>query len=366
MQKILQKQENIELILKGYNDCSKNILKSVSSKGEDMPLKLLKGSIRYREKEKCYEARITINYKQKSFYSKNKNECIRKANTFYKLNYNKLQIEYDNSMYFNDWLDVWFNMYKKPKLKMSTLINMESAINKHIKPYFKNKKLNSINAMMIDDYLSTIKNSRHKETVSTIVADIIKTAYQKDLIKKPIHLQITKYKHNRTEGYCLTEEQQRTLLENLQKVKNSEPILFAYLTGCRKHGVFNLTPEDIDFKNKKIHIRETKTKTSDRYIPITDKLDIFLKSLNLKKSPIFKMSDRQIKNMINQLSDLCGFRIHFKDMRTTYATKLRESDIPAEMIKKWLGHSSYSITEKYYIKLSESFENKEIEKLNQI
>ncbi len=63
---------------------------------------------------------------------------------------------------------------------------------------------------------------------------------------------------------------------------------------------------------------------------------------------------------------LWNLKIHNKDKRTTYATKLRESDIPAEMIKKWLGHSSYSITEKYYIKLSESFENKEIEKLNQI
>lgn len=365
MKSILEKQENIELMLKGYNDCSNNILKNVSPKGDNnMPIELIKGSLRERKDLKCYEARVTINYRTKSFYDKNKNNCIKKANTFYKQNYKKIEIPYDNSILINNWIDTWFNLYKKPKLKKSSLINMENAINKHIKPYFANKRMSFLSAMIIDNFLSKIKDSRHKETVSTLISDILKTAYQKEIIKKPIHTQITKYKHKRKEGHCLTKEEQIKLLENIPKVKNAQTILFAYLTGCRKHGVFNLSSKDIDLENNKIHIRETKTKTSDRFIPITNSLRQLLNTLDLTKSPIFNLSDRQIKKMINELSALCGFRVQFKDMRTTYATKLRELDLPQEIIRKWLGHSSYNTTEKYYIKLSEEFENKQIDKLN--
>ena len=365
MQRILAKQENIELILKGYNDCKTNLLKNTSSeKGEDV-IKLIKGSIRYRQDLKCYEARVTINYKVKSIYSTDKNTCIKKANLFYRQNYKQIVLAYDEKMIsVNDWIDTWYDTYKNNSVKNSTKKTMLSALNKYIRPYFAKYKLKQVTALIVDNFLNTIPNSRHKETISTIVGDIFRVAFQKDIIKKPIHTQITKYKHERSEGHCLTAEEQESFLKNYKKVRDAESLMFAYLTGARKHGVMNLTTEDIDFKNKQIHLRETKTKTSDRFIPISKELEDFLKSLDLSKKYLFRLSDWKEKKMIDSISEICGFRVMFKDMRTTYATKLRESGIAPEIVKKWLGHSSYGITEKYYVKISQAFENKEIEKLN--
>ena len=223
--------------------------------------------------------------------------------------------------------------------------------------------MQQLTALTIDNFLKTIPNSRHKETVSTTVGDILSVAYKKEIIKKPLHMQMTKYKHERGEGHCLTIDEQEKFLNNYKQVKGAEALMFAFLTGCRRHGVMNLRLQDIDFETKQIHIRETKTKTSDRYIPLTNELENFLRKQDLSKEYLFRESDRQNKRIVDELSKLCGFRIKYKDMRTTYATKLRELNIAPEIVKKWLGHTSYDITEKYYVKLSKDFENKEKEKL---
>ena len=366
MQKILQKQENLELILRGYNSLIVNPLKGTSSeKGDDMPIKLIKGSIRYREDLKVFEARVCINYKTRSFYDKNKNDCIKKANAYYRANYKKIYIEDSkDKMKFVDWLDTWFEVYKKPSLKKSSLPTIQSAIKKHIKPFFEKETLKNITALKIDTFLNTLGNSRRKETVSTILGDCLSTAYRKELIKKPLHQQMTKYKHERQEGHCLTEGEEEILFENLPKVQNSEIIYFVYLTGCRRHGALNLLSQDIDFENKTIHIRETKTKTSDRYIAITPRIEQFLQSLDLSKEKVFDLSDRQFKKMINEISNLCKFRVHLKDLRTTFATRAREKGVAAEVLKKWLGHKNYNVTEKYYVKITDDFEKKQIELLD--
>lgn len=368
MKNILAKQENIELILKGYNDYNPYLLKdAISSKGEDMPVKLIKGSLRYREDLNVYESRVTINYKQKSFYSKDKVECIKKANTFYKNNYKKLTIQTNkNNLLFSDWVEQWLNLYKLPYLKKTSIPTTLSAVNKYILPYFKKYKLNDINALAVDKFLNTLTNSRHKETVCTTICDCLGTAYKKEVLKKPVHQQIKKYKHEREEGHCLTIEEERTLLDNLVLVPNSQILYFVYLTGCRKHGALNLEPSDIDFKNKKIHLRETKTKTSDRFFPLTDELEYFLSGLDLTKEKVFTLSDRQLKNMINEISMRCGFRVKIKDLRTTFSSRAREKGITPEVLKKWLGHSSYEITEKYYVKISNTFEAEQTKLLNKI
>lgn len=361
-------QEKFELMLKGYQDYTQNLLMNgIPAKGEsDMPVKLIKGSLRYRDDLHCWEARVTINYITKSFYSIDRKECVKKANSFYRKNYKTIKLEYTHTefKYFNQWIDSWFELYKIPNLKKSSLPTMKSAINKHIKPYFENKHLNNLCALDIDTFLNTLKNSRMKETVSTIIGDCLTVAYKKELIKKPIYQQITKYKHKRVEGYCLSFEEERKLLDALPKVKNSEMVYFVYLTGCRKHGAINLKPNDIDFENKVIHLRETKTPTSDRYFPITEKIEKFLKQLDMTQEKVFNISDRQRKIMINELSKLCGFRIRLKDLRTTFASRTREKGMTPEVLKKLLGHKSYEITEKYYIKLSNAFEQEQLKLLD--
>ena len=330
-----------------------------------MPIQLIKGSMRYREDLHCFEARVTINYKTKSIYAKSKIECIRKANNYYKQNYKKIPLpEVDHGMYFNEWVDRWYKMYKVPILKPITLKSILSVVNKYIKPYFNKKRIKQITALEIDNFFATIEDSRHKETICQTMGDILNVAYKKDIIKKPIHSKITKYKHEREEGHCLTKDEEQRFLKNVGNVQGAESLMFAYLTGCRKQGVFNLFAEDIDFANRCIHIRETKTKESDRYIPITARLEQFLKTLNISSGKVFNISDWRCKRMIDELSSACGFRILFKDMRTTFATRLRESGVAPELVRKWLGHTSYEITEKYYVKFSHEFEQSEINKID--
>ena len=50
------------------------------------------------------------------------------------------------------------------------------------------------------------------------------------------------------------------------------------------------------------------------------------------KGKVFKYSDRKLKDNFNELEKLCGFRILLKDLRTTFATRLREKGVNEEVI----------------------------------
>ena len=364
----MQKQENFELILKGYLSLNNNILPTQPTQNQNVEvvedLKLIKGSLRFRTKQKIYEARIMLNGNRKSFYSINKNDCIQKANAFYRENYKTLKITYNKkTQTFNEWIDEWFELYKSKTIKKSSQASILSAVNLYIKPYFKNFTLKQINALQVDKFLNTFENSRHKETVSTTICDILRTAYKKEKIKKPVHEQFEHFKHKRKQGNCLTVEQEQILLEQLDNVENSEIIRFCYLTGCRKHGAVNLVPSDIDFENNLIHIRETKTAESDRLFPMFPELKTFLKSLDLTKNKVFNISDRKLRQVMNELVDKCGFKFLIKDLRTSFATRSIEKGIVPEMLKRLMGHTSYQTTSKYYIKLRKDYEQKQIELL---
>lgn len=357
MKKLTKQQETMELLLKGWQDLNINLLRpsNINKENNEMPIKLIKGSIRFREDLKVYETRLTLNGTRKSIYDKNKNECIKKANAIYKKQIKQLKfipVKKEQSLF--ELLDFWYDNYKKPYLAKTTLPAMKNAINCYIKKGLNNKPINSYTVLEIDKFLDNIPNTRTKETVYTMINEFFKFLFNKDIIKKQIHDKIKKYKHKRKEGNFLTQEQRVIFLEKIEKIELRDFFKFIYYTGARKTGAINLSYEDVDLINNKIHIPETKTKESDRIIPLPNSIRYIFE--NDKKGKVFQYSDRKLKNNFNELEKLCGFRILLKDLRTTFATRLREKGVNEEVIAKWLGHTNTTTTKKFYIKIDPNFE----------
>lgn len=147
--------------------------------------------------------------------------------------------------------------------------------------------------------------------------------------------------------------------------------LCALHTGMRKSEIHGLKWNDVTLSIRDIYIVKTKS-SKPRHIPVNDTLYRFLVNLygNGKKpdEPVFgsiscDYLSHGFKRACNK-ADVKNFRFH--DLRHTFASYLVMSGVNIFQVSKWLGHSSVTITEKYYAHFAPDCKREEIEKLNKL
>ncbi len=169
------------------------------------------------------------------------------------------------------------------------------------------------------------------------------------------------------------------------------PLLFAMTAGLRISEVAGLRYKDVNFEEKTITVHgqtgstldrkgkeeqmatqqyiAPKTRASERtvYIPqflcteilnqhekykrlseiVPGFYDLDYISCQLNGKPITK---RRIRSCYNNLLSLCGLpKMHFHDLRHTYATLLDNAGISEKLISNMLGHTRQSFTQKTYV-----------------
>ncbi|MCM1284706.1 MAG: site-specific integrase [Acetobacter sp.] len=185
-------------------------------------------------------------------------------------------------------------------------------------------------------------------------------------------------------------------LQNYKGQKNrndySRQLLIELFTGMRMGEINALTPECIDFEKDVIHIRSTvargenyrdfikngtKTDAGVRDIPIMNMLKPILKDAidNKSENPfnlIFYdeqkngiISTSQVNCFFKRVCEKCGIEKRGQhSLRHTFATRCIEANVPAIVLKKWLGHTDIHITLDTYADVFDSMNNDSITKLD--
>lgn len=203
------------------------------------------------------------------------------------------------------------------------------------------------------------------------------------------------------ERRALTEEEQKRVKEF--KHRAQLPAMISMLCGLRRGEISALQWQDIDFDNKTITInksydfksnilKEPKTKSGIRTVPMPDELIKFLKPYKKKTGLVVKnTANRRLTNsgwgklwssymtqMNLQYADLSDWKptLHdkkppmrietfsFHCLRHTYATILYDAGVDLLTAKKLLGHSKVETTMRIYTHLSQRKEKLSIDKLN--
>ena len=153
-----------------------------------------------------------------------------------------------------------------------------------------------------------------------------------------------------------------------------------------------LTPECIDFEKGIIHVKSTvargenyrefikngtKTDAGVRDVPMTEAIKPILRSalnnqvdnsLNLLFYDIQKdgiISTNQVNCFFKRVCEKCGIEKRGQHaLRHTFATRCIEANIPAVVLKKWLGHTDIHITLDTYADIFDSMYNDSINKLD--
>lgn len=211
----------------------------------------------------------------------------------------------------------------------------------------------------------------HKEL--TLLRLALRLATRRGLMRQSIEALFPDHSpHYQPRERWLTEREFGLLWKEL-KPHRQLWLLVAVFTGARKSEVNNLRWEDFDWKGGWIRIRGTKTRKSDRTIPLPDALRVALTELKQDQGPVVTpwvsnttrdlrwAAERATKKERARLAALglgreaASFtlaRVTPNDLRRTLASWMVQRRVPARFIADWLGHTSTAMVDRVYARLA--------------
>ena len=296
------------------------------------------------------------------------------------LNYKHEEISKNN---FSKVAETWANE-TFDKLENNSLKVYKPACRECIE-YFKDKNIQDITPSDVKNFVTSYeKRGFSPKTIKNklLVLNLIcKYAIIEQYIShNPCQLITVKTPQKTQKRHSLDTES----ISIIRNSVNEDFGLFAFFllyTGLRRGEAFALTPKDIDFENKTIHVNKTvewlgnvpqikpcpKTEAGNREVPIPDILIEHLQKLK-NNTYLFQnengemMHNSQVTRMWNKYIKKTNLNATPHILRHTYATMLFDAGIDVKTAQSWLGHTDIKTTLDIYTHLSEQRKEKSISK----
>jgi len=190
---------------------------------------------------------------------------------------------------------------------------------------------------------------------------LFERAIDNDLIIKNPARNITKPSGTKQSRRSLTNTERAAFLQAIQDPINL-PFAFMYYCGLRPSEASRIRSDDITQISgvPALHIRGTKTKNADRYVPLPDDLSRLIQN-SLKSSnfgsqgficdvsyDILNRRWQRLKKQISGSDDLVPY-----SLRHTFCTDLQRKDIDIRIAQKLMGHSTIDLTSTIYSHLDD-------------
>ncbi len=271
-----------------------------------------------------------------------------------------------------DWLDRWLEKYVKILKKPSTYSNYYFAVTKYIKIYMKNVQLRHITQSDVQDLIGVLIKKGYSVPTIKNVRKALSAAYISAIEDEHIvsfnptrGTKIPKGKPPTRKTFNITE-----LVDIITRLATSRwlyGILFMLATGLRRGELLGLKWTDIDFKEKRIIIKDNLTQydegtpKDDEYhsVPLTEHAITYLagwkNQLRKENNPalygnvetifVSKFGRPLRPNSLNNLLDKrkFGFRVTPHMFRHTFVY-LSKNKISLDELKEALGHSRTTTT----------------------
>lgn len=378
------------------------------------------GSI-YKDKQGRWRGQVTLpsadgKIKKKYFYGKTKKEVTEKVNELLNQIRTNTYIE-PCKMTLYEWLCTWLETYNGD-IRMTTKVNYDTYVNKHIKNSIGGYKLCELNTLIIQQfYMDKSKNGRLDgagdlspktlRNIHNMLHKALNQAVYLDMIQKnPTDFAVLPKRQKKEMRYFTVEEQQR-----LQKVVRGHRLEMAVLldlyTGMRQGELLGLTwknvhidldgqsyikitqtlnriknPDSSSEHKTMLAINEPKTSHSVRTIPLLPEIAERLAMHRLGQENYHQQNDyppsefvftsttgtpieprdfqRDFKKIL-QKNNIREVNVH--GIRHTYAVRALESGMSVKTLSAILGHSSTAFTMDVYGHVTEEFKHDEISRM---
>ena len=279
----------------------------------------------------------------------------------------------------------YYLKFHKCEIKATTYDGYVHMLNKHIKPYFCNKKVVDIRRDDIEKYKSDkLNGGLGGNTVGkqlTFIKTVLKYAVSNDIIDKNPAEYVKKPKKKKYEPQIFSAEELQKLLESVSDTDIELPVIIAILFGLRRSEVVGLRWSNIDFDNKILKICETvtrqkndigklvdtaddstKTDASISQYSLTDEVVAYLKSKFVEQQKMARETDKYkdyvcinsvgqrlrldyITDNFGKLLEQNGLpHIRFHDLRHSCISLLVNKNIPMKAAQVYARHANFTTT----------------------
>lgn len=162
---------------------------------------------------------------------------------------------------FGEFAQLWFDTYKRPKLRENSQESCLYILNAHILPYLSALRLRDVKPVHIHRIMANIRGysrSLQAKTVQTL-RSIFDAAVENHLISEsPVSSGLRAGGDRAAEKQPLTPEQSRRLLLAVQGTRAYPAVALMLGAGLRKEEAVGLMWEDVDLGNGYLHVRHAK------------------------------------------------------------------------------------------------------------
>lgn len=211
------------------------------------------------------------------------------------------------------------------------------------------KPLSYYTPINIEEFLYSFPEERKRQILQGFFNNMFERAVTLQLLKTNPCSPIEKAEHKQEKGKAFSFDEQKEFFELLiwnRHLSYADKCYFiaVYLIGNRRTEILDLSVDDVDFKNKILHIRGTKTAGSDRKIPLTPIVERLLLSMNVTKGKYFTVTETQADKLFREIWDKKkGHKLH--DLRHTFGTiQICVEKVDVKTVSLWLGHSNTETT----------------------
>lgn len=339
--------------------------------------------------------------KYKYFWAKTKDECLAKANKW--RNEQEGIYSDDVNAYWTvaQWANFWFDNFVTGHVKVTTISDDRSILDKHIIPGIGNIRLKDLTGLKLTRfYNECLKKSNGRggtldpktvKNIRAVVNRMLECAYNNDLIDKNPNEKVVLPKRPKEQTNALLPDDYEKIIKSCLDNATTMDflVIFFLMTGLRLGEGLGLQWKNVDLKKKTIKIdrqlqsvpnddknskrkfkpeilKSTKTKHSNRTIPMFKEVEQILRHVRkLQAKNKLKLGQKYFRQLdlvfakdngdficdttfrafVNKRLKEAGIE-HYKihSFRHSCATVLFEGKADIKKVSKWLGHSGIGIT----------------------
>lgn len=280
-------------------------------------------------------------------------------------------IIYNSRTTVDKWADEAFDTYKS---KVQGLRDIKCRYRKYVSPVIGHKALCDVRAVECQNILNSCAGMSysHCKSLKQEICFLFQTAVENRLIpfSPAVRLSLPEY----TRGYrrSITDHERKHLLAVYEKDPTYLLFVIILKCGCRPEEAIGLIGRDIDHSKKLLHVRGTKTKNSDRFVPIpSDVYEVIKKTkpfepvcvnrkgnihsessykrlcAHLKRDMNISMGCKVYRNALIPPLPLADDFVPYC-LRHTYCTDLCKAGVDVRTAQRLMGHANISITADIY------------------
>lgn len=240
--------------------------------------------------DKRYRAKVTVGHDAegrpiiKYASGKTKKELAQAVEELKKRHVDGIE-ERRRDILFGVYATEWYEIYKKPHLSIASRKSYATIFNRDLLPELANRQLRAITAEDLQRLINSKAGRCASDLgyISSILKNIFSLAFSQGLIDRDPAAALKKPAAAKTKRRALTEAETAAALEVMHTHPFGLFLGLLYYTGMRRGEAAGLQWQDVDFKERLIHVRRdldfkagglgtVKTPTSVRSIPMPDEL----------------------------------------------------------------------------------------------